>query len=113
MDHRERTAVRVRLSAVFQAAAKERPKRPDIVRVEKTLLLSGRRFVDHECAWVTYEREQMLAAVNVERASRGLEPVTIQHIERVEQMACGHVDYAVKYPLYCSEIALGEDRPSA
>lgn len=111
MDHRERTAVRDRLSAVFQTASKERKARPDLVRVEK-VTLHGRKFVDWEPAWVIYEREQMLAAVNVERTTRGLPPVDIRHVERVEQMACGHVDYGTKYPLYCSEIALGEEQPA-
>lgn len=58
-------------------------------------------------AWVGYEREAMHAEVSRIRADRGLPPVGIEHVARVEQLACGHIDYATKYALYCAELAVG------
>jgi hypothetical protein len=75
-------------------AQHERPKRED--------------FVDGELGWVTYERTVMLNAVNTARSERGLPPVTVTEIERVEQQAVGHSDYTQKFALYCSELARGE-----
>lgn len=63
-----------------------------------------------EVAWMPYEREQMLAAVNIERAGRGLPPVGLGLVERVERMAVGHSDYGTKFALYCAEIVLDEKR---
>jgi len=55
----------------------------------------------------------LASAVNAERARRGLPPVDLKPIDRAERLACGHVDYALKYTLYCTEIALGENEPRA
>lgn len=96
-EQRDRLALRDRLLDVFLTAARERPQRQDLVDVGYGL----------ECAWVDYERQQMLAAVNGVRAERGLPPVDMATIARVETQACGHVDYASKYALYCSELAVG------
>jgi len=88
---------------LFVLAAKERPSRPDMIEIGK----------DHiEPAWVLYERETMLWAVNDLRQASGFEPVSIDSIARAEQMAVGHVDYGTKFPLYCAEIALGIDSPN-
>ncbi len=92
------------MEGVFQAAAKERNKRPDVVADPVNPRWTAP-------AWMVFERERMHAAVNAERARRGLVPVDLRAIARVESLACGHVDYAKKYPLYCAEIALGEVEP--
>lgn len=62
-------------------------------------------------AWVHYEREQMTIAVNAARTNRGLEPVTLADVARVEQQAVGHVDYFAKFALYCAELAIGVKNP--
>lgn len=89
--------IRAKLLKVLSAAAKERSKRQNWIR-------TGTRT---EIGWVIYEREQMYFAVNQERSTRGLPPVTMKDIERVEQTATGHVDYAEKFALYCAELVLG------
>jgi len=94
------------MEGVFQNAAQERKKRQDFVADP----LEG-RFIHTVPAYVLFEREAMLAAVNAVRAARGLPLVDVKKIDRVERLACGHVDYSSKYPLYCAEIALGEDEP--
>jgi hypothetical protein len=60
-----------------------------------------------ELRWQRYELLGMLAAVNNERAALGKPPVDIHVIELAEQQACGHVDYADKWPFYCAEIVFG------
>lgn len=85
----------------FQRAAKHRKDRPKSVKDP----LDPNGFVVPE--WVLYERRQLLSAINLERLTRKLEPVMESQVFRVEQMACGHTDYATKYPLYCAELALG------
>lgn len=92
--------------AVFQKAAQERKKRQEFVQDPLET-----RFAYTVPGWVLFERDAMHAAVNAERASRGLPPIELKAIERVERLACGHVDYSRKYPLYCAEIALGEVEP--
>ena len=62
-------------------------------------------------AWVHYERETMTSAVNLARTNRGLDPVTLTDVARVEQQACGHVDYFQKYAFYCAELAIGINNP--
>jgi hypothetical protein len=86
---------------VFDAAAKERKKRQEMVPdpLEPDWKVFG---------WQLHEREQMHAAVNAERARRGLPPADITAIRRADGLAAGHVDYATKFPLYCAEVALGE-----
>lgn len=55
-------------------------------------------------AWVLAEREAMCDAVNKYRARLGKNPITIEDVARVEQMAVGHTDYGTKYALYCTEL---------
>ena len=98
----ERLKLRDAMLAVFQTAAKERPKRPGVVPIP-----GDPRWT--ELAWVSFERDTMLAAVNKERSVRGLLPVTLQHFMRVEQLAVGHSDYCTKFALYCAELAMGEE----
>jgi hypothetical protein len=58
-------------------------------------------------AWVAYERQQMLTAVNRLRAVSGLPPAAELAVWSVELQACGSADYASKYALYCAEIVTG------
>lgn len=61
--------------------------------------------------WILYEREQMLCAVNYERARLNEPPVPMASLERAERQALGHSDYSSKFALYCSELAYdGGDR---
>lgn len=96
------------MRVVFDKATKERKKRQAFVTDP-----CETRFTHTVPEYVLYERATMLAAVNEERARRGFSPVDEKAIDRVERLACGHVDYASKYPLYCAEIALGENEPRA
>lgn len=101
----ERLALLDKFLQVFQEAAKERPKREGFVPTPKGC------YQKEESGWVAYERQVMFEAVNLERRVRGLPQVTLQQVIRVENQACGHVDYAHKYALYCAELALGYDKP--
>lgn len=56
--------------------------------------------------WIEFERTTLFEAVNQERASRGLPPVSLADVMRVESFACGHVDYSSKFALYCAELVL-------
>lgn len=57
--------------------------------------------------WQVRELRGMLAAVNSERRELGKPPVDEQAIRLAEQQACGHADYADKWPWYCAEIVYG------
>lgn len=94
-------AIRDTMRQTLGNAMDHRDQRPDLVS-------DGPRTVP---AWVHYEREQMTTAVNAARTNRGLEPVTLEDVARVERMACGHVDYFQKYALYCAELAIGIKNP--
>ncbi len=61
-----------------------------------------------EAAWVGYEAEQMLTLINEIRAEHRQAPADIGQVRRIEQSACGHVDYPEKYALRCAFLALGE-----
>jgi HD-like signal output (HDOD) protein len=61
--------------------------------------------------WIEAERSAMHTAVNSLRSRWGLPEVNIAAIERVENMARGHVDYIHKFALYCAELALGQNEP--
>lgn len=89
---------------VFANAAKERKNRQEYAADP----CEG-KFTHMVPGYVLFERETLHKAVNAERGRRGLAPVGIGAIDLCERLACGHVDYADKYPLYCVEIALGEN----
>lgn len=61
-----------------------------------------------ELGWVIHERELMHQETNRYRAGRGLPPVDLAEVARVERQAEGHSDYASKFALYCAELAVGE-----
>lgn len=96
-----------RFKGTLATAAKERSQRPDQVA---TTDWKGRP--DQEIGWVVFEREVMLKLVNEIRIERGFPVIDIKEIQRVESCACGHVDYAVKFSLYCAELALGQNNPT-
>lgn len=75
-------------------------------RLEAALLNEAQRRGDREVdEWVAAERQAMLRVVNEARAASGKGPVTLADVQRVEQYALGHVDYARKFALYCAELA--------
>ena len=81
-----------RFRRTFAVAAKQRPQR------------RGFNPATGVPDWVGFELAQMLALVNAMRAERGDEPVPEDAVRRVEQGACGHVDYASKYAIGCAEL---------
>jgi hypothetical protein len=95
-----------RFKETFALAAKERPARQTRV---KTTDWKGRP--DEEIGWVVFEREVMHKLVNEIRVKRGLSEIGISEVQKVETWACGHVDYAQKYAIYCAELALGKNAP--
>lgn len=56
--------------------------------------------------WLAAEIDAMHAAINRERACHALSPVDRELVERADRSASGHVDYAMKFGLYCAELAL-------
>lgn len=90
-----------KFQVVLNEAAKERGTRRDDA-IDTT---TGQK----EVAWILFEREQMHAAVTVERAKLGKGPVPIADVKRVESMAAGHSDYGHKFALYCAELVLKEE----
>jgi hypothetical protein len=83
------------LCASLTAAQEERDQRPDLVDGPD----------GPECEWVAYERTRMHETVNEIRTERGLPPLPVEDIIRVEWMAVGHSDYSSKFAFYCAELA--------
>lgn len=98
-----RTEVRKRITEVFDKAAKERKKREDWVKDPYDN--------DHRTlGWVIFERDKMFDAVTRERAMLGKGPIPMQKLVRVENCAKGHVDYALKFCLYATELVFDDWR---
>ena len=90
-------AIADRFQEALQAEAQERDHRMDVDD-----------FGDgYETRFAWCERRRMHAEVNLVRETNGLPAVTVAEVQRLEQMALGHVDYARKYSWYCAELALG------
>ncbi len=101
----KKLALRDKFLEIFRVASQERGKRGEFVAApEEARMLK-------EPGWVAFERQAMLDAVNLERRVRGLPHVTVAQVIRVENQACGHVDYGSKFALYCAELAMGDDKP--
>lgn len=83
------------LRATLTAAQTERDARPDLVDGPD----------GPECEWAAYERTRMHDTVNAIRSERGLSPVPVEDIVRVERLAVGHSDYSMKFAFYCAELA--------
>lgn len=94
----ERRALMHQFEEVLLTAAEHRRDRDDLVTRPDGV---------PECGWVAYERDQMRAAVQAERARRDLPPAPEADIMRAERMATGHCDYVKKFALYCAELAMG------
>lgn len=62
--------------------------------------------VTGELGWVLHERAVMHGTVNRIREGRGLAPVPVSDIEKVERSALGHSDYGHKFVLRCAELTV-------
>ena len=89
-----------RLAAKFREvlyeAASQRRERDDIVDGPE----------GPEMLWAVYERGCMHGAVTIERAARGLPPVPLDDILRVERPARGHSDYAAQFAWGCAQLVM-------
>lgn len=61
-----------------------------------------------ELRWQRFELLGMLEGVNNERAVLGRPPVGLDVVRLAERQACGHSDYADKWPWYCAAIVFGD-----
>ena len=59
-----------------------------------------RKWVNNELEWVSYERQQMLNAVNTLCGQKA----TFEEIIKIENSALGHSDYSSKFVLRCCEL---------
>jgi hypothetical protein len=66
----------------------------------------GQRAKDRTLDWIERERFAVVEAANRWALAFGYPTVTMTDVERVEQMAVGHVDYATKLPLYVAELVV-------
>lgn len=58
--------------------------------------------------WIAAERQAVTDAANEWASVRGCgSEVTVEDVERVENLAVGHVDYGRKLALYVAEIVTG------
>ena len=60
-------------------------------------------------AWMRYELLGMWWSVNGYRTAWGRDPLPLSEVERVEQMASGHIDYTQKFAAYCADLVMKED----
>lgn len=75
--------------------------------------LAKRKFRQYD-DWVVAERRAITDAANLWAIRHApLHTVTVDQVEKVEQFAVGHVDYATKLALYVMEMVYGfrEVRP--
>ncbi|MCK2245405.1 MULTISPECIES: hypothetical protein [unclassified Crossiella] len=94
-EHRRREQLRDQFRAVLAMAMEQRSARRTYVETS-----NGTQTLE----WVLFEREVMLAAINRARAETGRAPVRIEEVVRAEEQAIGHVDYAMKFSLYCADL---------
>ena len=95
----ERRRLKARFRDVLVEAATHRDERQDIIDGPDAW---------PEMGWAAYERQQMRAAVDAERAGRGLPPADPETLLRIERSATGHSDYADQFAFGCARIAMGE-----
>jgi len=57
--------------------------------------------------WIENERLAVTMAANSWAVAHGCPTVTVADIEKVEQLAVGHFDYASKFSLYVAELVTG------
>lgn len=61
------------------------------------------QWIDNELAWVIYERKCMFDAVNEYRMALKKNPIDVATlVNKAENQAMGHSDYAHKFALYCA-----------
>ena len=101
-QHNEWRKVYDRMCQVFAKAAAKRPTHADRHAIVESVDAAGR--TTPQMFFVDYEMRAMHAEVNTQRAAAGLAPVDLAAIALCEQQAAGHVDYAIKYPLYCADL---------
>lgn len=94
--HSDRSVVHRRLLVELTEAARHRHLRAGMVEGP----------VGPEPAWAEYERGRMHALVNGERRTRGFPPIAAVDVAKAEQLALGHADYASKYALHCTCLAV-------
>jgi hypothetical protein len=56
--------------------------------------------------WHLNEMKALLERINQLRKEKHLEPISLEKLIRAEVHACGHVDYAQKLAIYCTELTL-------
>lgn len=67
-----------------------------------------RRNESPDLSWIDKERMMVVDAANIWAATHApLTTVSSEAVERVEDFACGHVDYASKLALYVAEMVYG------
>ena len=77
--------------------------RDDVLNALRIAASGRREYNDH--GWVVNERKAMAIAANNFAAAHGISRrITVDDVERVEQRAVGHVDYASKVSLYVAEL---------
>ena len=96
-QHQALMALRARFRRVLSAAMREREDRPQMADFGQ----------GYEPRWASYERTVMHVEVNRARAEQGRDGVPLAAVLRVEQQACGHIDYFEKFAFYCAELVLG------
>lgn len=102
-EHVQFMKLRHDLVITIRGLQQDRWKRPGTVNVDTP---HGVRI---KPAFVPHEQQGMTNAVNQARTARGLPPVTLEDVQRVEQQAVGHIDYTAKFALYCAELAWGRN----
>lgn len=61
-------------------------------------------------SWIINERQCVTTCANEWAAMHGLSPITIDEVEKVENLAVGHIDYVQKFSLYVAELLYDEKR---
>ena len=90
---------------VLSAAQADRKLRPDMV-----MITDAWGHHTQTPAWNVHEMNVMLNEVNTLRAAKCLPLVSLNDIQKVESMACGHSDYSHKFALYCAELTFKSEK---
>jgi len=87
-----------------------RPRREPQLTLYKTLLeeAKNRSYKDPE-EWIECERKAVWRAARDYAQQHGLRVPTIEEVEKGENYASGHVDYASKFTLYVTELLYGDN----
>lgn len=74
----------------------------------KTLVAESDKRSEREDKWVEMEREAMYRTACEYADRHGLARPTIKDVERAEQSACGHVDYAAKFAFRLADAVISK-----